>query len=232
MHKPIAILGGMGPQASLRFHELLVTESQLYHSGNGEEFPYLVHFSLPVEDFISDTVREAATAQLLDELTGAFQMLRPQTITLACNTAHRLVPRCKLLQRPEFVSMLETVATVIAGTGTTRVGLLASPNTVHTKLYETVLSQHGVATIRPDGTELPGLERVIRHVIAGKAGARDRAVLRSTAHALLNRGAEAILLGCTELPLVFDAAGCPVPVHDCLEIYARAVIRQYYNVTE
>jgi len=232
MNKPIAIIGGMGPQASLRFHKLLIAKSQHYHSGDGKDFPYIAHFSLPVDDFISDTSKESAALQTVDNLIDTFTGLEPQIVTLACNTAHLLVSRSAVLQLPEFVSMIETVGQTIADTGIYQVGLLASPNTVQTKLYESILLRHGIATIRPSTSELAQLEQVIRHIIAGTSQRKDSSTLTRIAQSLARKGAEAILLGCTELPLVFDAASCPVPVHDCLDIYAERTIRQYYNITE
>ena len=56
----------------------------------------------------------------------------------------------------------------------------------------------------------------------------DGAMLTPIANNMVNRGAQAVLLGCTELPLVFDPECVDVPVYDCLDIYARAVVKNYY----
>lgn len=58
--KRIIIIGGMGPQASLRLHELLLERAALTGAKNGNDFPEIVHFSLPIDDFISDESKTAA----------------------------------------------------------------------------------------------------------------------------------------------------------------------------
>lgn len=228
---PIVIIGGMGPQASVRFHELLVAKSTLHHSGQGDEYPFLVHFSLPVADFISDPARAGMALQMLDQLDGTIRQLQPDSITLACNTAHLLAGQSALLGQPEFVSMIDTVAQRLTQDGVRRIGILASPTTVRTGLYAAVLQRHGIATVRPTAQQLATLERVIRQVIAGTAGPPDAAKLHAVAGALQAQGADAILLGCTELPLAFDRTRSTTPVYDCLDIYASAIIARYYHTT-
>ena len=229
MRKPIVIIGGMGPQASLRFHELLITKSAKHHSGQGDEFPFVVHFSLPVEDFISDESKEAAAVDLLNSLTDTIDKLDPQAITLACNTAHLLRPRVGFMRRPEFVSMIDTLAVKIKADGIRCAGLLASPTTIRTKLYEKALAKQGIKTLLPQQDELPGIEVAIRSVIAGK---KTKTNLKAVARFLERRGAEVILLGCTELPLLFDKTNVTVPVFDCLDVYADAVIERHYLYNE
>lgn len=225
--QPIVIIGGMGPQASLRFQQLLVEKSQKYHSGQGSEYPYIVHFSIPIDDFISDQSRETAAAEHLRQLNAVLSVLQPKLITLACNTAHRLVPRIELFESKAFLSMIETVAYRLATDGVTRVGLLASPTTMRTKLYEKELGQLGVNVIRPDRVQQVALESCIRSVIEGKNTTRASRRLTSVGQALLSRGAQVLLLGCTELPLIFKQA-TGIPTYDCLDIYAEAVVAKYY----
>lgn len=228
MRKPIVIIGGMGPQASLRFHELLIEKSKQYHSGDGDEFPLIVHFSLPIEDFISDRSKMAAAADHLNKLDAVIRQLKPQAVTLACNTAHLLGPSVGFMGRQEFVSMIDSVAIKLKDQGIKRVGLLASPTTIRTKLYENVLGKRGIMTIVPSNDQSSTTEDAIRAVIAGENDISLSNKLAGIANSLIDDGAETILLGCTELPLIFEKRLTSVPVLDCLDIYAAAVIDQYY----
>jgi aspartate racemase len=218
----------MGPQASLRFHELLIEKSRKHQSGEGDEFPFIVHFSVPVADFISDETREDAASAMLNDLDGVIRQLEPGTITLACNTAHILVDRVAILRRPEFRSMLEAVADEVERRGIRRVGLLATPTAIRAKLYENVLAKRGIKTLLPRAGQIGTIETAIRSVISGENDLRLKAKLTDIANSFEGRGAEAILLGCTELPLIFDGSKSNVPVFDCLDVYADAVIGQYY----
>lgn len=230
MRSPIVILGGMGPQASLRFHQLLIRKSENYHSGNGDEYPYVIHFSLPVTDFISDERAKQDAIRTLRRLEPAILALEPKLITLACNTAHLLRPDVPVLQRPEFASMPQLVTKKVKADQLSRVGLLASPVTIRSKLYGHLLKENGIAVVTPNKKDINRLEQVIRAVIAGTAGKAEAIVLRVIADSLVAQGAQAIVLGCTELPLIFPKTTLPVPIYDTLVIYAQAIIDNYYSV--
>jgi aspartate racemase len=232
MRKPIVILGGMGPQASLRFQKLLISKSARHHNGDGDQFPYIVHFSLPVADFISDASAKRAAASTINKLAPIIKRLEPAIITLACNTAHAMTADVPLLQKAPFVSMLEAVASKIERDGVTKIGLLASPTTIRSRLYADVLAQHGIGTIEPTPSQRRELETVIRAVIQGRAAQNHKKVLARIGKSLHTRGAEALLLGCTELPLIFDTKSVDLETYDCLDIYADAVITDHYCIME
>jgi aspartate racemase len=222
----------MGPQASLRFHQLLIEKSARYHNGDGDQFPHIVHFSLPVADFISDESARHTAAQTLNQLAPTIKSLHPGQITLACNTAHAMTADVGMLQQAPFISMLEVVAAKLESDNIQKVGLLASPTTIRTKLYANVLTAHGIIVVEPTGQDQRTLERVIRAVISGTAGKLEERALERVAHRLVVRGAEALLLGCTELPLIFNVQTAPAPTYDCLDLYADAVITEQYCIME
>ena len=228
MRKPIVIIGGMGPQASLRFHELLIEKSKQHHNGDGGDYPFVAHFSLPVDDFISDESKKVAAVAMLNGLSGAIEQLEPDTITLACNTAHLMVPDVPLLQKPSFVSLPKTVASVLAARGVRKAGVLATPTTLRTGLYDQALAEQSIESVSPNTTQQALLETAIRSVIAGEPDYELQTELTAIADSLVTKGAGAIILGCTELPLIFPKVSLDVPVLDCLETYADAVIDRHY----
>jgi aspartate/glutamate racemase len=107
-----------------------------------------------------------------------------------------------------------------------RVGLLATTATVRTRLYHAALAARGISVLVPDPRGEMDVMRVIHAVKAGDLRPTIRAHARKAASALARRGAEAIVLGCTELPLVLDSAGVRVPLLDGTEILARAAVRE------
>ncbi|HEV7453792.1 MAG TPA: amino acid racemase [Candidatus Saccharimonadales bacterium] len=216
----------MGPQASARLHTLILQHSRTQHSGEGHEYPFIVHFSLPVRDFISSDIHKQAAIEQMLALGPQIALLDPASIMLACNTAHLLTDDVPYLQGKNFVSLLKTVARRLHDDGIKTVGLLASPTTIKTKLYERYLTEEGVIAVTPPARSLSIVEDAIRNVITMKQDTSDAAALTKIADALVGDGAQAILLGCTELPLVFDKSTATVPVYDCLDMYAHAVTRR------
>lgn len=228
MTEPIVIVGGMGPQASIRLQKLLIRKSEPYHNGNNDEYPAIVHFSVPVPDFLGNTRHKKAAVVMLQSYSKAIKTLRPSQVLLACNTAHLVAHEVDYLRSAAFVSMIDIVAERLEKDGVKQIGLLASPTTIHSKLYERALGKRNIATLLPSPEGQKQIELIIRSVLAGKKDPSARTQLLNLTSLLNEAGAEAILLGCTELPLIFPKRDIGMPVYDCLDIYAQAVIETYY----
>lgn len=70
--KRILIIGGMGPQASLELHSRIIQHANVLGAANGDDFPHIVHVSLPIDDFISD---ESKTGKALGIISSTLKRL-------------------------------------------------------------------------------------------------------------------------------------------------------------
>lgn len=223
----IGILGGMGPAATADFYAKLVsmtpghsdqdhlrtviwsdptipdrTEALL---GNGPDpTPWLLHGSR--------VLREAGAT----------------VIAVPCNTAHAFIPRIADHVGLPIVHMIGEVARHIT---TLRppvrtAGLLATTGTVRAGLYQDWLDRHGIRLLLPDPTGQQ--EQVMAAIRAVKAGDRAAAAapLADVARQLTGRGAQAIIAGCTEIPLGLPSDAVDVPVIDPAVILAEALVRR------
>ena len=226
MRSPIIILGGMGPQASVSLHSLIIEKSSPYHDGILERYPDIIHASIAVPDF---TDSEEAYQEAIGVIRRACEILpikQAAAIGIACNTAHRMVDQLPL-ENTAFISMIDAVVAEAKHQGAARVGLLASPQTIRTKLYENVFVAAGIDVVKPDETQITEISRIIHAVIAGENTAEDRTSLTEIAQSLQKNGAEMIVLGCTELPLVGVALDVK-SVISSLDILASRMVEQYY----
>ncbi|HEY8415928.1 MAG TPA: amino acid racemase, partial [Thermaerobacter sp.] len=113
-----------------------------------------------------------------------------------------------------------------------RVGLLATELTVESGLYHRALAEVGIEVIVPE----PDVQDLVTRSIFGpegiKAGcyAPSRSRLLAAGHHLVERGAQALIAGCTELPIVLRPGDFPVPLIDPAEILARAALREVLGV--
>ncbi len=105
-----------------------------------------------------------------------------------------------------------------------RAGLLAAAGTVKSRIYETVFARDGVEVVAPDEADQARVHAAIQDVKAGGRGAGTAGVLYSAGAALVARGAEAVILGCTEIPLVFDPMGAGYPTINPTRVLAQAAI--------
>lgn len=145
----------------------------------------------------------AKQRELLVRLNTVWSVFIPDErdkIVLACNTAHLLLPQLQACIAGQFVSLIDTTVGHLNARAVNKVGLLASPTTIRTGLYEHPLSEQGIQTIVPSAHNVDRIETLIRRIIGGERV--PIAELSSVARDLERRGAELILLGCTELSVI------------------------------
>jgi len=227
MKQPIIILGGMGPQASLQLHKLILEKSRPFHNGTPDSYPEIMHLSMQIPDFIASTKRYNAALAQIKETCSQISLHSASAIGIACNTAHLMLDELPL-NGVAFVSMIESVIAEAKKLNARRVGLLASPQTVRTKLYENAFNAAGIAVVLPNKSELDTLNTIIHKVIEGKNTQEERDKLSAIASHLKAGGADTILLGCTELPLVGVNIE-DVTVIDSLSALANSMLEKHYE---
>ncbi len=222
--KPVVcILGGMGPQASSRLLSMIIDKLSVSGNLNSGDFPEIVVDSVPVPDFISDLKNRDIALQMLKKRVRLLNSFQPDCFAIACNTAHILLDELQACTKSRFVSIVDEVVKQVARKDIKSVGLLASPTTINTGLFQKALGQVKVKVIRPDDFELRAIDFVIRRVIGGRVSQKDARFLVSVARGLKKSGAQGIILGCTELPLIFPDK-LDLPVFNTLEILADALV--------
>jgi aspartate racemase len=229
--KTIGIIGGMGPEASAHFYELLIKHAQRdFGVEKNEEFPDIFLSSIPVPDFISDEKRELEALEMLINKVEEMDKLRITFYCMACNTGHLLINKIKRKTDKPFISLVEELPKYIRKQKIKKVGLLATPTTIKTRLYEQVLEEYGIEVILPKNRDIELLGNIIKETIAGKNMDQNKVTVQHIARRLLKRGAEAIVESCTEIPLIFPKQHL-IPVFDTLEILSEAVLKKYYSGT-
>lgn len=220
---PIGVLGGMGPLATLDFMHKLMAATPAAH--DQEHLPLLVSSIPQVPDRTAAFLGEGESP--LPALIASGRRLvdgGAALVVMPCNTAHLWFDP---LRAALGVPMLHIVDVALAearrraGRGVP-VGLLATEATLASGLYTARAAEVDWRLPTPaerEGWITPGIAAV-------KAGdlARGRALLGEAATALAARGAQALVLGCTEIPLVVDAGTAPVPVIDATAALARATV--------
>lgn len=221
----IGILGGMGPQASARLVDMLIEMStKAFGAKNGEDFPEIILDSIPVPDFISDSKNLKPALDMLKERVRLLSRMNVSSLAIACNTAHIFLDDLQSISDAPFVSIVDELAKRVRMEGIIRVGLLASPSTIRFGIFEKALNESNIKVIIPTKKEQIILEKIIRNVISGNKLNSDTLQLRFIANSLEKKSAQGIVLGCTELPIIFPKK-FSIPVFDTLEILAQALLR-------
>lgn len=227
--KIIGILGGMGPEASVYLYNTLINLSVKYFGAkNNDDFPEIVLHSIPVPDFISNDKSRLRALKMLKARVLGLNQLNVSFLAIACNTAHILLNKLQKLSNVPFVSMIDEAVRQIKANNHKKVGLLSTPSTMRYGLYQAPLLSLGIKTIIPTTRQQKSLEMIIRKVLENNAKEKHRFALIKIADSLKKRGAEGVILGCTELPLVFPKK-YSLPLYNSVEILALALLRNYYG---
>lgn len=226
MNEKLVILGGMGPQASLRLHKRLLDFSRQSHDGAPDSFPAITHFSMQIPDFIASTQMMHVAQQKLRMACGSLDLDEVSAVGMACNTAHLMVPQLNL-PPDKFVSMVEAVVREIRMLGSKRVGLLASPHTLNSGLFRKELAKHDIDVVLPNKNETELLSDIIHGVIRNEPPENFKQELNEIGNSLVSRGADTLLLGCTELPIV--GIQSTQPIVDSIDALAKAMLAKHHE---
>jgi len=222
----IGIVGGMGPMAGVYLQRLIIEATP---AGKDQDHFQAICFTNPhvpermrslAEDGgrrYADAVRASA---LLLVQAGATHLVIP------CNTAHARLAEIRRGIDVPFVNMVDLGVRALAaahGHGA-RVGLLATVGTINQRVYQDALPEAGLEWILPEAADQRRVTDAILAVKINEA-ARMAGDLLEVAQALVRRGAQVILVGCTELSMCLDAVrGAGAPLVDPLRLVARELV--------
>jgi aspartate racemase len=224
--KTIGVLGGMGPWATLDFFEKILRLTPAHK--DQENLRVIIDNNPKIPDRSPAIVGEGedptpalvASAQTLQRAGADF-------IVIPCNTAHYFYER---VQKAVSVPVLHIMEEVASAAGeevpSARVlGILATAATVASGLYARACARRGIEVVGPEPAGQREVNRAIYAVKAGQMGSEITAGVRKVAESLVARGAQALVLGCTELPFVLKSQDVRVPLLDSNQILARAAVR-------
>jgi len=229
-NKIIGLIGGMGPYASAYFYKLLLKKgSENYGAKNNDDFPEILIDSVPVPDFISNTDRLNEAKNILLSRVIRMNDYGVTSIGMVCNTGHILYDELSKASKGKFYSMIDLVVEEVSRRGIRKVCVLATPTTIKFDLYGKALSRRGIRVYYPKNGLRELHESVIRNMVAGKKVIDDiKRLETSTDKYIKKHNLEGVILGCTELPLVFPKDKF-TNVIDCMEVLADKLLERYYN---
>ena len=224
----VGVLGGMGPLATIDFLGKMVAATP---AGVDQDHVPVVVSAIPQVPDRTLAFRGEGPSPLAAMVSSArrLEAAGAGLVVIACNTAHLWFDDVEDALGLPMIHLVDAAiqdAVVLAGRGG-RVGLLGTDATLASGLYVNRAAAAGLAPVRwllPTAGEMMTL--VARGIDAVKAGdlATGRELLASAALRLKERGADVVILGCTEIPVVLTAADAPLPLIDATAALARRAV--------
>jgi aspartate racemase len=213
----LGVLGGMGPAATLEFlrqvHELTPAKADQDH------IRILMDLNPKVPD--RNTLGPQAGA-CLAEMAGALAGAGAEVLAMPCNTAHA---HAGLIQRASglpLIDLIETGATAARDLGARRVGVLGTKGAL--RLYREYLAAQAMGLVSLGAERQEAFMATIYKIKGGDLSPAVSAEMASYAAELIAEGAEVIVAGCTEAPLVLKADQVRAPLIDPGELLARRCV--------
>jgi aspartate racemase len=223
--KRIGLLGGMSWESSQEYYRLVNERVRDRCGGLRSADCLLRSVDFATVELLQREQRWTEAGTLLAAEARRLQEAGAELLVLCTNTMHRVSDAIVAAIDIPFVHIADTTAEAARAAGLSRVGLLATAYTMEQDFYVGRLREHGLDVL------IPGAEdrRIVHEVIydelcVGVVRDQSRDEYRRVMADLVARGAEGILLGCTEIDLLVSAADASVPLLDTTRLHAERAV--------
>jgi aspartate racemase len=222
----IGMLGGMSWKSTGEYYRLMNEDvsGRLGGLHSAQVLLHSVDFA-PIEALQREAAWHEAGAHLADaarnlEAGGA------HCVVLCTNTMHIVAEQISSAVTIPFLHIADVTGIEARSRSFSKVGFIGTGFSMREQFLHTRLAErHGISTIVPDAVEQAAVHDIIyRELCVGKVTEQSRAIYRSVLHGLARRGAQAIVLGCTEIMLLVKDDDSPVPLLDTTALHARAAV--------
>ncbi len=222
--KAIGLIGGMSWESTVPYYRQ-INETIKARLG-GLHSARLVLYSVDFHDI--EALQRAGdwqgAGEILAQAARSLEAARADFLVLCTNTMHKLAPTIEASVSIPLLHIADATAGEVLQAGHSVVGLLGTRFTMEQAFYRDRLTEkHGLQVVVPDAEDRAIIHRVIYDELClGMVRAESRQEFRRIMNDLARQGAQAVILGCTEITLLVGAEDCAVPLFDTTAIHARA----------
>lgn len=223
--KTIGLLGGMSWESTQTYYRL-INEGVRSRLG-GLHSAKLVLYSVDFAEIeaLQHQGDWPATARILSAAALSLQNAGADFLMIGTNTMHKVAPEIEQAVRIPLLHIADATANVLTEDGITRVGLLGTRFTMEQAFYRERLEAAGIEVVTPDAAQRAEVHRVIyEELCQGKIQAASREAYLAVIDSLAEQGAQAVILGCTEIGLLIKQTDTSVPLYDTTAIHAAQAV--------
>lgn len=229
--KTIGLLGGMSWESTLEYYRIInrAVGERLGGFHSAKILLYSVDFD-EIERLQQQGRWEESGARL-GAIAKTLELAGADLLILCTNTMHKVADWIEKATAIPFIHIADATAQAIVGRNFKKVGLLGTRYTMEEDFYKSVLvEKYGLDVVIPPAEERSIVNDVIfNELCRGVVSQSSKQRLVQIAEALIASGAQGIILGCTEIPLLIKEADCPVPLFDTTSIHALRAVDHALN---
>lgn len=220
--KTIGLIGGMSWESTIPYYRH-INETVRAQRGGLHSAKVVLHSV----DFQEIEVLMRANdwpqiGQRLGQIAQSLETAGADFLVLCTNTMHIVAPAIEASVRIPLHHIADPTAQAIKAQGFQTVGLIGTRPTMAQSFYkDRLLQQHGLQVLTPAAADQDTIHRIIfEELCLGRIVDTSRIAYRAAMDRLVQRGAQAIILGCTEISLLVNADDCTVPLFDTTALHA------------
>lgn len=224
--KSIGIIGGMSWESSLLYYKAI--NEGIKQSLGGLHSARIILNSL---DFAAiESLQHAgdwqAAGKLMNRAALSLQSAGVDFLLIATNTMHKVSTETMEGVPLPLLHIVDPTAAAIIQKGYSKIGLLGTGFTMSDEFYKgRMQSNHGLEVLTPDIDDQAVVHRIIyEELCVGKINPSSRTEYLSVIDKLANKGAEAVILGCTEITMLVSQSHTPIPLFDTTALHAEAAV--------
>ena len=224
--KTIGLLGGMSWESSLVYYQIVNQKVKEILGGHHscECVMYSVDFD-PIKKLQHENNWEKLT-QIMIQAAQKIEKGGAEMLTICTNTMHKMYDDVRTNISIPVLHIADATAEAIKARNINKIALLGTRFTMEHDFYKGRLTEkHGIEVLTPDGNDLESVHNIIyNELVLGEIKAESREIYKRIIEDLAKKGAQGVILGCTEIPLLIKQTDVSIPVFDTTNIHAEKTV--------
>lgn len=224
--KTIGLIGGMSWESSQEYYRIINREVRARLGGTHSAKSLMWSMDFAEIEHLQHQGQWDELTKLMIEAAQNLEKGGADFILICTNTMHKMAADIERATSIPLVHIADPTAEKIKAAGFSKVGLLGTAFTMEQDFYKGRLTErHGLEVLIPDDADRKTVHDIIyQELVVGDVSDASREKYRAVIERLVARGAQAIILGCTEIMLLIGQQDSPVPVFDTTRIHAEAAV--------
>ena len=224
--KTIGLIGGMSWESSAEYYRMINRHSKALHGGHHNAKSVLVTVDFAEIEALQRAQDWVALGERMADAARQLEAAGADLVVLTTNTMHRVYDAIEAAVALPFLHIADPTGAALRAAGVERVALLGTRYTMELPFYaERLRDKFGLDVLVPDEAARNDVHRIIYDELChGVIDAASRAAYVAIIDELAKRGAQAAILGCTEITLLIGADDSPLPVFDTTALHAKAAV--------
>ena len=223
--KTIGLIGGMSWESTAVYYSLINREVQKRLGGVHSARIVMVSVDFADLEELQRAGRWDEATKLMVDAGRTLARAGAELLLICTNTMHRMADEVEQGAGIPLLHICDPAARKAKAAGLSRVALLGTAYTMEQSFYKDRLRSHGLDVMVPGEADRAAVHRVIyEELVCGRIEQASRKSCREIIARLAARGAEGVVLGCTELPLLIKPEDSAIPLFDTTELHALAAV--------